>query len=418
MRIAAPPMPRSHRQSALAIRFLLPLKIGRNVFMKMKRACFLCLFVCLLVGGTLFGQTNPVPFVNLPLVPTSVAPGSAGFTLTVNGTGFVSGSVVHWDGRPRTTTFVSTSQLTASILATDVALASRATVTVSNPSSGARVSNAQAFTVAAPRSTLFFSASLMAAGTQPSAARIADLNGDGIADIVAPNPNSSTLNANTVSVLLGNGDGTFQSQVEYATGEAPYDVAIADFNADGKLDLAVANASSSANSVSILLGNGEGTFGSHVDYAAGLQPFTLVAADLNGDGKIDLEVEHASSSTPTSVLLGNGDGTFQPYSSYADGGSQTLAVAVGDFNHDGVLDVVTGNSGANSVSLLLGKGDGTLQPHVDFPVGTTAAGLLLADFNGDGNLDISVSNFYLNNFPILLGNGNGTLPPPIQFSTP
>ena len=379
---------------------------GRNM-MRFGLAAFTLIT---LLATALFGQSNPVPFVNQPLVPTTVAPGSSGFNLTVNGTGFVSGSVVNWNGSPRTTTFVTASQLTASISATDVAVANTATITVSSPAPGGGVSNPAVFPIAPARSTLSFSATTLAVGTEPSSARIADLTGNGIDDIIAAN---STVN--TVGILLGNGDGTFQPEVDYATGQYPNDVVVADFNGDGKLDLAVANFGSEGNSVSILLGNGDGTFRPHVDYAVGGQPYGLAAADLNGDGKIDL----IAANTPgVSVLLGNGDGTFQPFKFYGDAGEQTFAVALGDFNHDGILDVVTANVDVNSVSLLLGNGDGTFQPHVDFPVGNGAFGLTVADFNGDGNLDLAVSNGNVNSVSILLGTGTGSFQPQVQYTTP
>jgi FG-GAP-like repeat/Abnormal spindle-like microcephaly-assoc'd, ASPM-SPD-2-Hydin len=366
----------------------------------------------LFLATALHGQSNPVPFVNQPLIPTAVAPGGPGFTLTVNGTGFVSRSVVNWNGSPRTTTFVSASQLTVSISAADIAVASTATITVNSPAPGGGVSNPAVFPIAPARSTLSFSSSMLAVGTEPVSARIADLTGNGIADIVAAN-----ATANTVGILLGNGDGTFQPEVDYATGLYPNDVVVADFNGDGKLDLAVANFGNEANSVSILLGNGDGTFRAHVDYAVGSGPLGLVAADLNGDGKIDLVVA-GNYTLGASVLLGNGDGTFQPFKSYADGGEQTFAVAVADFNHDGILDVVTANVDVNSVSLLLGNGDGTFQPHVDFSVGNGAFGLTVADFNGDGNLDLAVSNGNVNSVSILLGTGTGSFQPQVQYTTP
>jgi hypothetical protein len=379
---------------------------GRN----MMRFSLATSTIIVLLATALLGQSNPVPFVNQPLIPTAVAPGSPGFTLTVNGTGFVSASVVNWNGNPRATTFVSASQLTASISAADVAAASTATITVTSPAPGGGVSNPAAFPIAKARTAVSFSISSIATGTAPASVRIADLNRDGNVDIVAVNNQS-----NSVAVLLGNGDGTFQPEVDYATGENPNDVVTADFNGDGKLDLAVIDLNG-LNTVSILLGNGDGSFQPHVDYPAGADALSGAAADLNSDGKVDLVIGNSSASA-VAVLLGNGDGTFQPYASYATGGAQTFFVAVGDFNHDGILDVVTANADANSVSLLLGKGDGTFQPHMDFPVGVSAFGLTVADFNGDGNLDLAVSNYGSNTVSVLLGTGSGTFQPQVQYVT-
>lgn len=366
----------------------------------------------LLLAGTLLAQTNPVPFVSQPLVPTTVAPGSAGFTLTINGTGFVSGSVVNWNGSPRTTTFVSTSELTATILATDVLIAGTASVTVHNPAPGGGGSNPALFPIATARTSLSFSTSAVTSGGVPQAAKVADVNGDGNADLIVPNNLTGT-----VGVLLGNGDGTFRPEVDYATAQGPLDVAIADLNGDGKLDLAVTVSAGSGGfgSVSILLGNGDGTFQPRVDYATSYTPLAPFALDLNRDGKLDLVVCVGNGIGGISVLLGNGDGTFQPHKEYATAGAQTFGVAVGDFNHDGILDVVTANVDAATVSLLLGKGDGSFQTHVDYPVGTSVDSVTAADFNGDGNLDVAASNAG-GSVSILLGRGDGTFQPQVQYS--
>src|SRR5260370_20006342 len=114
----------------------------------------------------------------------------------------------------------------------------------------------------------------------------------------------------TVSILLGNGDGTFQPHVDYPVGIGPYSVAVGDLNGDGKLDLVVANYPS-VFTVSVLLGNGDGTFKPQVTYPVGRQPISVAVADLNGDGKLDLAVADFTDGF-VSVLLGNGDGTFQP----------------------------------------------------------------------------------------------------------
>ena len=154
----------------------------------------------------------------------------------------------------------------------------------------------------------------------------------------------------------------FQPHVDYATGTNPFSVAVGDFNRDGKLDLAVTN--NTDNTVSVLLGKGDGTFQTHADYATGASPKQVVVGDFNGDGKLDLAITNAASNT-MSVLLGNGDGTFQPHVDYATPvRPQWLVVA--DFNNDGKLDLATANYGPDysegSVSMFLGNGDGTFQP--------------------------------------------------------
>src|SRR5437588_965580 len=133
----------------------------------MKRFTLAAFSVIVFFTTSLLGQSNPVPFVNQPLVPTTVVPGSPAFTLTVNGTGFVSGSVVNWNGSPRATTFVSSSQLTAAISAADVAVAGTATVTVSSPSPGGGVSNPVYLGVTNPFSQITFAASTPGTPVEP-----------------------------------------------------------------------------------------------------------------------------------------------------------------------------------------------------------------------------------------------------------
>src|SRR5262249_34469530 len=158
-----------------------------------------------------------------------------------------------------------------------------------------------------------------------------------------------TANAfgNDLSVLLGNGDGTFKPALTVPNGTSPYGVAMGDFNGDGKLDLVTLN--TNAFTLGVLLGNGDGTFQAPATYPVEKIPRAVTVADLNGDGKLDIIA--ASSGTAdlyqgsVSVLLGNGDGTFQPAVTYPTG-KYTVSVAVGDFNGDGIPDLVTANEGS------------------------------------------------------------------------
>jgi hypothetical protein len=258
---------------------------------------------------------------------------------------------------------------------------------------------------------------------------VADINGDGKPDLVVANDctNNDNCANGSVSVLLGNGDGTFQTAVSYSSGgQYPYSVAVADVNGDGKPDLIVANECGSNcenNSVSVLLGNGDGTFQTAVSYSSGgLYAFSVAVADVNGDGKPDLLVTNECFSSgncangSVSVLLGNGDGTFQTAVSYGSGGEDAWGVAVGDMNGDGKPDLVVANECASSgcangsVSVLLGNGDGTFQTALatSTPELGGVQSLAVADFNGDGRLDVASGAGNV----LLLGNGDGTFQTP------
>jgi hypothetical protein len=236
---------------------------------------------------------------------------------------------------------------------------------------------------------------------------IGDFNGDGKPDLAVPGIAS-------VSVLLGNGNGTFQTHIEYPTGGGPQSLAVGDFNGDGKRDLAVLN--DIDNSVSVLLGNGAGGFQAHVDYPTGSGPVSVAVGDFNGDGKPDLAVANADDRSVT-VLLGNGDGTLQKPLPYDETGSRPQSVAMGDFNRDGKPDLAVANANGNSVSVLLGNGAGGFQAHVDYPTGNGPVSVAVGDFNGDGKPDLAVANANGNLVSVLLGNGDGTFQTHIEYPT-
>ena len=248
-------------------------------------------------------------------------------------------------------------------------------------------------------------------GTNPQSVTTGDFNGDGKLDLAVVNSYNST-GGKTVSVLLGNGNGTFAAKVDYSVGNSPVSVTTGDFNGDGKLDLAVANSydATGGNTVSVLLGNGNGTFAAKVDYATGHFPYSVTVGDFNGDGKMDLAVANRTSNT-VSILIGNGNGTFATKVDYGTG-TNPASVTTGDFNGDGVLDLAAVNSyngtGGNTVSVLLGNGNGTFAAKVDYGVGTAPISATTGDFNGDGKLDLAVANYSGYNVSVLLGNGNGT----------
>jgi len=186
---------------------------------------------------------------------------------------------------------------------------------------------------------------------------------------------------------LNNGDGTFQSPVNYGVGYGPLSVYGADLDGDGDIDLAVTNGS---YNVSILLNNGDGTFQSPVNYSIGVGPISVYGADLDGDGDIDLAVSNEGSGN-VSILLNNGDGTFQSPVNYS-AGSYPNSVYGADLDGDGDIDLAVSNRGSNNVSILLNDGDGTFQNAVNYGAGNGPTSIYGADFDGDGDIDLAVAN--------------------------
>ena len=285
------------------------------------------------------------------------------------------------------------------------------------------------------RTLLTFSAPVAyAAGTTPTAVVTADFNRDGRLDLAVSNFNSSD-----VSILLANGDGTFQAARSYGTYYSPYSLAVGDFNGDGKLDLVASGVDLVAAGLHgrggggaefiVLLGNGDGSFHQdRVTYTDGSASRDVAVGDFNSDGKLDLAVagfDQATSphyggyydliyypgnpaTSEVTVLLGHGDGTFAASSSFDLGGEPDYDVATGDFNGDGKPDVVWTDSDMNAVGELLGDGDGTFQATAQyFGADFNPGSVTVADLNGDGRPDLTVANFYAG-VSVLLGNGDGT----------
>lgn len=262
-------------------------------------------------------------------------------------------------------------------------------------------------------------------GEKAGAVLAADLNRDGITDLV-------TINnyGDDISVLIGKGNGDFQPPVTYPVGHVPYGGVLADVNRDGIPDLVVTNTgtlnfeNTSSGTISVLLGKGDGSFRDASTFPIFSNPTMPVVGDFNGDGIPDLAVGSWQTDI-VHVYLGNGDGSFRAFGTY-EAELGTAYVGVGDFNGDGKLDLVVASTRTSKVQILLGVGDGSFtqagffpteesRPHGDRWWGPYS--ILVADFNDDGHPDIAVTNFSDNNVGVLMGRGDGTFSPARTFPT-
>ncbi len=363
---------------------------------------------------------NRLPFVNEPLIPASTAPGGPPFILTVNGTGFVSGAIVNWNGNPRATTFVSSSHLTATILATDIASGLTATITVVNPGPGGGVSNVAYFPVGKPAEVALTGTVYTSSASQGiyTSALVAtgDVNNDGKIDVIEDLFFNPVYPGGGVVTFLGNGDGTLQNSIVSTGPCGDWPIALGDFNNDGKLDVVAIGLAPSGGAFCIMLGDGTGSFGPGEFISLGSGGYFGVSpavGDFNGDGNLDVAIGHSAGDGSISVSLGNGDGTMQPAVEYRTGFGVgvTSAVAIGDFNRDGNLDLAVGGDG---ISVLYGNGDGTFQAPVRISPSGDFTALAIADFNDDGNLDI-VGSGNSSVLAVLLGDGNGRFRPEVDY---
>ncbi|MBB5343303.1 MBG domain-containing protein, partial [Tunturibacter empetritectus] len=252
---------------------------------------------------------------------------------------------------------------------------------------------------ALPAQTFTAAASASGTGTPPRGSALGDFNQDGKLDIAVASATTG------VNILLGTGTGTFTAGTTLTAGTTPTGIAVGDFNNDGIQDLAVTNAGS--NTVSIFMGKGNGTFQPQVTYATGNAPGAVAVGDFNNDGNADLAITNQSSNTVT-ILLNNGNGTFtaatfSPFSV----GTGPFSLVVGDFNGDGNADLAVTNRTAASVSILLGTGTGNFTPATPLTPGSGPTGIVAGDFNGDGSVDLAITNFASGTISIFLGNGKG-----------
>src|SRR3990172_3416254 len=255
----------------------------------------------------------------------------------------------------------------------------------------------------------------------PYSVATGDFDGDGDDDVALAN-----YAAGAISVFRANGDGTFTwTGANYAVGPAgtaPDAVIVGHFNGDANLDLATAN--SGTNNISVLLGAGNGTFGSATTYAtgdgvsAGITPLFLVAADFNEDGALDIATANVSSGAnfegDISILINNGSGAFGGGVTYATGNGTTTglnpySVVTGDFNKDGNVDVATANVGSSDVSVLSGNGAGAFGSPAIVSLGTSTSPLSITtgDFDKDTHLDLATANKDSNDISLLFGSATG-----------
>jgi hypothetical protein len=258
---------------------------------------------------------------------------------------------------------------------------------------------------------------------------VGDFNGDGKPDVVTFNDSDPSATADSVSVFLNTGNGTFAAPtVLEAGGTTPTAMATGDFNGDGKLDIAVLEYDSSSQPLlGILLGNGDGTFQPVITSSTNNFGMWMAAADLNGDGKTDLIMLANGPEGSAEVFLSNGDGTFTAGQVYDSGGRGSAAVAVGDVNGDGKPDMLIANQcepdgggydnncANGAIGILLGNGDGTFNPAPGQVITDgNLQSISLADLNADGKLDVVASTE--TGVAVLLGKGNGTFQPPTIYA--
>jgi hypothetical protein len=409
----------------------------------------------------------PVPHVQGPTVPQSVAPGGPDFTLTVYGANFIPGSTVNWNRQARATTYISAHKLQAQILASDIAINTAGMITVTTTSPYGPITSSTYFQVEvhSPMPTMSTTENIVKTGFMGFSGGVADFNNDGFLDLAGGadllndgdglfhlgglitdkeypyqyggnfgdfngdgNVDYLYLRASyrdvdpaPLAISFGNGDGTFTPGPTFGSfGNqfGPYvpDLAVGDFNQDGTLDV---GATIGFGYLAMFLGDGDGTFTRGGTMYVG-DNFGFVVGDFNGDGKLDLLARSQEATSDNTnqfaldIFLGNGDGTFKP--------PQRVAIIpvpmydllapsylVGDFNNDGKLDIAFGNY-VGQIGIVLGNGDGTFQPPVYYAVGSKFYfTFALGDFNSDGNTDIVVQQtYYSDEFSILLGNGDGT----------
>jgi phospholipase C len=406
-----------------------------------------------LTGSGIAAANNGVPTI-MQLKPITVAPGGNAFTLNLTGMGFVTNSVVNFNGVALPTKFVSKRGVAGTLTKAQVATAQTALVTVTNPAPGGGTSAPAMFPITSS-STPAPVASGISGGPNPLLLATGDFNGDGKLDLAVANGSTPS-----VQILLGNGDGTFTTGESFSIGSSitslPTSIAVGDFNEDGKLDLLVgvspdsivdvfagdgtgnftlantitnvvnpvslsvtdfnldgfsdfAVANGQDNTVTVFLGRGNGTFWiTNTPLATALSnPVQVLTTDFNNDGFADIMLVNNKNNTLT-ILPGKGTGAFGNAAAAISLASAPSAVIAGDFNVDGKMDIAVVSQTASTVTVYLGNGNNTFQAGVVYPTGVGPDSVAVADVNGDGNLDLVTANSTAGSVSVLLGTATGT----------
>lgn len=247
---------------------------------------------------------------------------------------------------------------------------------------------------------LFYYFASYKVGKNPTTITPFDINQDGFTDLVTTN-----MASNTLSILIGNGDGTFHDQVQLHVCQEPRSLATGFFNADAFPDVVLA--CSGSDQIAVLFGRADGKFEEGPQYPVHRTPIAIASDDLNGDHVADLVV--ALRNDKVKVFIGLGNGEFRHGAQYEYGDTPT-SVALADLNADGVVDLVVTNGGpmSNAVSIWIGNGDGTFRQPTDYRSGKRPLGVSFADFNNDRIRDLLVINGERDSFSTFLGNGDGT----------
>jgi hypothetical protein len=243
----------------------------------------------------------------------------------------------------------------------------------------------------------FTTAGSYTTGNTANFVALADLDGDGKLDAVVTDTASGT-----VAVMPGKGDGSFGAAVTYPAIANPIGLTVGNFGGKGKVDLAVL----AANGVAVLLNDGAGNFGAPSTIALSHQAQAITTADLLGNGSDDLALANLDGTV--SILLGNGTGSFQSLAAFAVAANPLMAIVAANFENSGKLDLAVAQANSNLVSVLRSNGDGTFQSSTDLTVGYNPTALLAVDVNSDGVADLVAVNRGANTFSVLLGIGNGS----------